>query len=268
MVFFYCNDTCKMPFKHIAVLCNATGSNLSEFKVLPLLYLPHYKKSIQKPEFDEQLAEFLGVLSGDGCIVSKEYSTNITCDALLDNPYIVNEVAPLIASLFGVKPKLRILRSEICCRVYSKNLFDFLSKDCSFPIGEKKNRLTIPVWISARKRFSAAFLRGLFDTDGGFHRHHKKSSQVEYTSHSPEFLKGVYSLLKSLGLNPCMGKEQVWILKKEKIDEFFKIVGSRNKKHLYKREKFKETGMVPLARDMVCGCRDLNPGRDLGKVVA
>jgi hypothetical protein len=133
---------------------------------------------------------------------------------------------------------------------FSKNLFNFLSKDCSFPVGKKKGLLKIPAWISSNKKFSAAFLRGLFDTGGGFHRHHKTCAQAEYTSHSPEFLGQVYGLLNRLNLNSHLGKEQVWILQKGKIDLFFEIVNPRNKKHQYKYRKFKETGRVPLARDM------------------
>lgn len=269
MVFLYCNDTCKMPFRRLEALCKKTNRSLNKFSGLTLKKMPHcIEKIILVPKRNEKLAEFIGILSGDGCIVNQGYATYITCDAIMDKSYVINEVKPLFTSLFGINPKLRVLRNEIYCMVYSKNLFNFLSNDCSFPIGKKKNRLKIPDWIVCNKKFSAAFLRGLFDTDGGFHRHHKKCAQAEYTSHSPNFLREVYELLKGLDLNPRIGKEQVWILQKEKIDLFFEIVNPRNKKHQFKYKKFKETGCVPLSREIRCGCRESNPGLDLGKVGA
>ena len=253
-----------MPFRHIEHLCNKAGKSIAEFSDLQLKEMLHCGgKSVRKPAQSEELAEFLGILSGDGCIVDREYSINITCDYILDKNYVVSEVEPLFTSLFWVAPKIRRLKNEICCRVYSKDLFNFLSVACSFPVGEKKNRLEIPAWVLCNKKFSSAFLRGVFDTDGGFHRHHKNCAQIEYTSHSPRFLAQIYSALKDLNLNPHLGKEQVWILQKEKIAQFFEVINPRNKKHQYKYRKFRETGRVPLSREIKCGYRDSNPGHDL-----
>jgi hypothetical protein len=124
MLFLYCNDCCKMPFKHLKTLCKKTGCDINNFNGLQLKVMPYcMEKIIAKPKQSEPLAEFLGILAGDGCLVDSEHSTNITCDALLDQDYVLNEVKPMFERLFGVSPKVRILKNEICCRLYSKNLF-------------------------------------------------------------------------------------------------------------------------------------------------
>lgn len=265
MVFFYCNDTCKMPFKHIKKLCRITDSNIQNFTSLNMKHMPHCTgKIIREPNHGEDLAEFIGVLSGDGCIVkSTYYSTYITCDAILDSNYVLSEVCPMFERLFNTSPKVRVQNGAIHSYVYSKNLFNFLSKSCLFPIGKKKNKLNIPSWISRRKDYSIAFLRGLFDTDGGFHKHHENSAQIGYTSYSPSFLRQIYELLYKLNFNPRLGKEDIWIFEKETISNFFEVIKPRNSKHLFKYKKFRETGKVPLSRDLKCGRRDLNPSCNL-----
>jgi hypothetical protein len=262
MLFLYCNDSCRMPFRHLEKLCEQTGISLSFFSDLNTSLLPYCeKRGLKKPKQDSSLAEFLGILFGDGCIVFGEYSVNITCDAYLDNDFIINRVSPLMRDLFGIEPKIRLIENEICCRVYSKKLFLFLSERCGFPVGKKKNRIMVPFWIKQNKEFSKAFLRGLFDTDGGFHKHHKNSAQLEITTYSPDFLKQIYRLLCEHNLNPRLSPKCVWITERAKVEEFFNLIKPKNYKHTFKYKKFKETGVVPLSRDLKMRVSGFEPER-------
>ena len=249
-----------MPFKHIETLCKIAQFDVVQFSSLPLTNMPQCgEKIIKVPAQSRQLAEFLGLIAGDGCIVKSTYSTYVTCGAELDYDYVLNIVRPMFEELFEVSPHIRKQNGALHCWVNSKRLFNFILEKCNFPVGQKKNNLNVPSWISGKKEYSIAFLRGLFDTDGGVHRHHKNSIQLGFTSASPKFLKQVYVLLINLKLNPRLGEKDIWIFQKEKVNLFFKTIAPKNPKHLLKFEKFKELGVVPLSKDLLCDRRELNP---------
>ena len=160
-------------------------------------------------------------------------------------------VGPKFKNLFAAKPTLRKLnRNLLQCRLYSKNIFLFLSNELGFPVGKKKDRLRIPNFIFHSKVFGRAFLRGLFDTDGGFHRHNPFSAKVEITSHSKEFRQDIANLMITLGFKPVTINTHIYILSKAGVDLFFSTVKPNNFKHLYKYTKFKQTGQVPRHRDI------------------
>lgn len=251
MIFFYCNDSCKMPLNKIRKLCFVSNDNIENFN-LNCVLISHGIKNINFPKKNKYLAEFFGILFGDGCISKNNYSVYITCDAFLDYLYIKEIVFWFFVDLFGVFPKIRFQKGAIHCWVYSKKLFNFFSKNNSFPVGKKKNKLVIPFWIKNNEENSIAFIRGLFDTDGGVHKHHVNSIQLGFTSNSPNFLKQVYFLMKNIGLNPKMGKNDIWFFGDSAID-FFKIVKPKNEKHLFKFNKFINFGKVPLSRDLYAG---------------
>ncbi|RLG69485.1 MAG: hypothetical protein DRO07_02275 [Candidatus Iainarchaeum archaeon] len=116
---------------------------------------------------------------------------------------MLSVVKPKFVELFGVTPKIRKGSSnQIHCRIYSKDIFLFLSEDIGFPIGRKKNKLRVPSFIFKNKELSKAYIRGLFDTDGSIFRHHRFSAKIEITSHSQKFRKDIIRLLIRLGFKP------------------------------------------------------------------
>ena len=252
MVFFYCNDTCKMPIRHVEKLCLLSNSNINDWQLKTKSIPCCVRKTISLPVHNESLAEFAGILFGDGCLSKTSYATYVTCDARLDYEYVTSIVCSLFKDLFDVVPKLRIQKGAVHCYVYSKSLFDFLSTNLDFPMGEKKNKLIIPSWIIKNRRYLTSFIRGLFDTDGGVHRHHKNSIQLGYTSADPIFLKQVYFAMKSIGLDPKKGKYDVWFFGKA-VDAFFNIIEPKNPKHLFKFKKFKDKKQVLLSKEMYAG---------------
>lgn len=250
MVLHYNAGRNRISFVNFVKLCELAKVLPSSFGRFDLIEIKNKEKSITVPSLDENLVEFLGFLSGDGCITTN-YSTVISCDATSDRRYITEVVAPKFKQLFALNPSIRKINTNLLqCRVYSKKLFLFLSTKLSFPIGKKKNRLRIPKFIFKEKKFGRAFIRGLFDTDGGFHRHNPFSSKVEITSHSKLFREDIARLLKILGFKPVMIKTHIYIMSKAGIELFFATIRPHNFKHLYKYTKFKETGQVPRHRDI------------------
>ncbi|MBS3051435.1 MAG: hypothetical protein J4400_04785 [Candidatus Aenigmarchaeota archaeon] len=133
------------------------------------------RKGLQLPVvLSEELAEFLGIMTGDGSInkyrfkggTASEYSISITCSFTDDKEYIDNFIVPLIFRVFNIKLKPVKLKGQNTIRIItrSKGLFYFL-KDIGFNIGPKDN-IEIPKFILKNKKFIIPFIRGLFDTDG------------------------------------------------------------------------------------------------------
>ena len=105
----------------------------------------------------------------------------------------------------------------------------------------------MPGWILAKKSYRVACVRGLMDTDGClfYECHNIKSKKycyprLSFVTASVPLRDSVFGILNKLGLNPKIrnvNKRYVQIEEKEKIKEYFKIVGSSNPKHLNKYYK-------------------------------
>ena len=141
MIFLYLNGKCKIPKFRLEILCKTAGIELNSLGIEFVEESPSGEKQMKIPKMDERLAEFLGILSGDGCLESNNYSVSITCGKELDSEYVSKKVAPLIEAIFSLKPTVFSNAGRINCRIYSKQLWTYLTREFSFPVGEKKDRL-------------------------------------------------------------------------------------------------------------------------------
>ncbi len=251
MAFNYNSGTNSIPLNKFEKLCSLAKVEPDYFGKFELKEVQNQPHSITVPPLDsEELSEFLGFMAGDGCL-TVNYAVVVSCDATSDKRYVWEVVAPKFMRLFSLAPNIRkINRNLLQCRVYCKKLFDFLSKEAGLPTGRKKNKIRIPEFIMPNKTLTAAFLRGLFDTDGGFHRHNPFSSKVEFTSYSEKFREDIVQALISLGFKPVSIKTRIYIMAKSEIARFFATIKPSNFKHCYKYAKFLEKGQVPRHRDI------------------
>lgn len=131
-----------------------------------------YKKSpkgfqsimkIKIPEKSKLLAEFIGILLGDGSISA--YHIGVTLSSEEKN--YIKYVSNLVQKLFGVSPKIfkHKFSRAVSIIVNRKLLVDFCQR-VGFKMGNKvKNQIDMPSWIKENQLFSQACIRGLFDTD-------------------------------------------------------------------------------------------------------
>mgnify|MGYP001569751963 CR=1 FL=1 len=126
-----------------------------------------------------QLAEFLGILAGDGYVApydkGNDYRISVFLNLTDEFPYLFY-VKNLFFSLFNLEP-IVILRSDIntaTLKKDSKGITNFL-----YQTGySKKNCIvTVPSWVWHTAEFTIPFVRGLFDTDGciSLKRNHGKN---------------------------------------------------------------------------------------------
>jgi len=199
---------------------------------------------IKKPRFSKDLAEFTGIMLGDGGIAISQIV--ISTNSIDDKQYSFF-VKELIKKLFGVEAAMYYppCASVVNIVVSRKNLVEFCNKKLGLKIGHKlKQGLDIPPWIKGNLEFEKACMRGLMDTDGClFHECHNIKGKkycyprLSFVTASVPLRNSVVEILQKLNLNPKIrGSNQryVQIEDKEKIREYFRVVGSSNPKHLNK----------------------------------
>lgn len=207
---------------------------------------------IKNPKFGTKLAEFLGIMFGDGNSYSNSLEDNgvyvirIAGHSINDREYLENFVMKLVKDLFGLNGKTYLFKDKKAMHLifYSKKLVDKL-KDLGFPPGNKiKNKLKIPNWIKSKKSYAKAFIRGLIDTDGSIFRmsnQDPKLLRINFTNFIPDLLTEVRNILSELGFHPSKitSNGKIYLSRKSNISLYLKEIGFSNKKHINRLRNLK-----------------------------
>ncbi len=197
-------------------------------------------KKISIPSQSPELAEFVGIVLGDGSLT--EYQVKVYFNSKTDSDY-AQFVKDLAAKLFDLDSTIS-LRSKNTLElvISSKVLVGFLEK-LGLQKGNKiAHRVGVPAWILDGHDLIRACLRGLVDTDGGvyFHTHTTKGIQYRnivlcFTSRSRPLLDAVEHMFSSVGIKAKNDlRERILVYNRSDIDSYMSIVGSHNA-HLLKR---------------------------------
>ncbi|MDP2925464.1 MAG: LAGLIDADG family homing endonuclease [Nanoarchaeota archaeon] len=198
-------------------------------------------KKINIPHCSKHLAEFIGILLGDGAITGRQIVITLN---RFDDKNFAEYVKNLIKNLFFINPTESKRESVLSIIISRTKLVQFLTKDW-FKIGSKvKQQIDIPKWIKENDLYAKACIRGLLDTDGCFYvDKHKYKDKIYYncglnfSNRSLPILLFFKNNLEKLGFHPTQNTKFSISLRKEKeILNYFKIVGSSNPKH---KNKFK-----------------------------
>ena len=126
-------------------------------------YLPRDIKDIEK---SEDLAEFIGIMLGDGSILERNGCINISFDKR--NNYYINYVFALCKMIFDVEFRRKDEKNNNGAHLYfySKDMMAKL-KSLGLKSGDKiKNNVGIPEWIKENEIYLKRCIKGLIDTDG------------------------------------------------------------------------------------------------------
>ena len=130
--------------------------------------IKHRLKMISPPsKMTLELAELLGIASGDGSVGTQRMSNMICVCVHKPLEDYKSRVMNLFEKVFGVKPKLHIKKKSVDNVVLcSKMAVDYLN-EIGFKKGStyKTKRVPWSIWRSSNE-YRAAYLRGIFDTDG------------------------------------------------------------------------------------------------------
>lgn len=192
------------------------------------------KNKVDLPKFfNEDLAEFFGILLGDGGVT--KYFLKIYLNRIVDKEY-----APFVYSL-GKKlfPGASITNTdrenegtkEI--QISSKDVCDYLIN-----IGFNRKKRDVPLWILRKESFVKSAIKGLFDTEGCISTKRFKTKkgevfyhQLTFTNSSPHLLLFIEKELKKLKFRPTeKSKKNIYISNRKDILRYFAIIGSHNPK--------------------------------------
>lgn len=199
---------------------------------------------------NEELAEFVGIMLGDGCAQQNTHTITISC-GIVDGKYSSEYIPKLIETLFSKKVRYRKQSpGGIDCIFGSKRVCDLLRNEMNF--SSPKINCEIPKHFFDDDELLKACVRGLFDTDGGLHRHHKASAQLKFTNKSHVLVDSLYNALKQLGFNPCTtidhkekNTKAIYLFTND-VKRYFIEIGSNNPKNQIKHQHWTEKGIIPL----------------------
>ncbi len=216
-------------------------------------------KDHRRPAKSSELAEFLGILIGDGHLSKYQFEISTNSETDLDHAKFIMRLGQ---DLFGLKVSLKKRKREkaVSVKASSVNLVKWLN-NLGMPIGNKlSHNLSIPDWVLTNRNWQKSFIRGLFDTDGCLYLDtHKIKGKIyknigwTLTSYSAKLRQDIVELLINLGFKPTLRSTQksVYLRRKNDIDAYFRLIGTSNKKHLTRYRKFiairKDTEVVITA---------------------
>lgn len=209
--------------------------------------------NINKEKIDvSSLAEFIGILLGDGSICIKNINSKchnrlkITLDSNSDKEYI-NYVGNLIEGLFKIKPHIKKRKNEnaVDVFIFNKEIITFLVNEVGLQLSPKWDRAIVPTAF-LKDNLDLLVIRGYFDTDGAlvatnnngtiYPRLEMKvcpspmQSQFIAILNKYEFKFGTYQIGK--------GKVRIQLNGKGQLESWIKLVGFSNQKNSDKIKRF------------------------------
>lgn len=209
-----------------------------------------HRKTVRIPKPSQSLAEFFGVMLGDGGI-NNLWQANITMNSIEDAEYSLY-VKKLIEDLFGISPTVRKRkgRNAVVISAASTTLVDFLVEK-GLPRGNKLEKgVCIPDWILKKRSYRVACIRGLMDTDGCLFIHSHRTGGKKYeniglcfTSYSPKMLGQVAWVFEEFGIMPHIGSQgrSIYLYRADAVAKYLKVFDTSNRRISSLYEKWKST---------------------------
>jgi len=202
-------------------------------------------KKFSLPGFSKDLAEFMGIMLGDGGIDKGQISITLGCSTDYQYAqYIIKLLQKLFAARIGIyyPKKQDTIRIRISGINLVKNLFILgLIK------GNKiRQQIDIPVWIKQNDDYAKSCIRGLIDTDGCVHRKVRKTRNsfeyrsigITFCSASRPLQKSFMKLLDNLGFKTAISGYTIYLCGEEQMRRYVDEIGFSNPKHLSRYKVF------------------------------
>ncbi len=195
------------------------------------------RKEIRYPRKSKKLAEFMGIIFGDGGI-NNGWQLTVTVNSEADRDY-AKYVIQLGKELFDVDavPQQRKDSKALVLRFSSTNLVDFLVRMGAVRGNKIKQQIAIPLWIEGKGGYERAFVRGLVDTDGCLYTHKHTVSGRSYrnigfcfVSYSKKLLSAVGAILTQNGIRPHYTKQMrnIYLYSEKSVYSYLSIFNTSN----------------------------------------
>ena len=213
-----------------------------------------HRKKVTLPKYSSDLAEFFGIMLGDGGI-NNDWQATITINSVADKEY-ADYVVWRCMRLFGVTPALhkRKNKQALLIALASTSVVDFLVAE-GLPRGNKlAGKLEIPVWVLEKPKYKIACVRGLVDTDGCLYIHRHRVAGKTYknigfcfTNFSPYLIRQVASIFGENGIQPVISNKgrSIYLYRASAIEKYLRVFGSSNERitSVYKKLEASDSGL-------------------------
>ncbi len=202
-------------------------------------HFPCHQLPFHEPDLSVLLAEFIGIMMGDGGMTARQFTISLHH---IDDLAYSKFVTALIEQLFHIAPSIRhIPKNSVNIIVVSRTKLMHYLHGLGLPLGNKvKQNFTIPQWIQENEEFMAGCVRGLVDTDGSIFNHEYASNGKQYSYKKLSFssaslpLREVVQLfLENHGFHARFTRGiEIRLESKKDMEHYMKFIGSHNPKHL------------------------------------
>lgn len=178
-------------------------------------------KIIPKVNYNADLAEFIGIMLGDGNIWNNR--VRIAFDKR--NKIYIEHVFKLFRKIFEINFKREVNNNTNQFYLYYNNLFvvEALLNFGLFRGDKIKNQAGIPDWIKRKEIYVRKCLRGLIDTDGCIYFSKRdKRIYIKFTNFNKQLLGDFKNLTEILGYNFAKANKNNWCLYRK--DEVIKFI--------------------------------------------
>jgi hypothetical protein len=227
-----------------------------------------YKSKKQREsmyEINKELAEFYGILLGDGCM-SKFRSQNRNKEIIRIDGHGTDDVEyykylqKLIEKITKreVSVGRRNNKNAIFITFSNKNFSNFLNSQLGFPYGKKQGMTISDKFL--KKELISKVLRGLFDTDGSIYftknnwkREGRTYPIIELSSHNNNLLNQLLKILKERKFNPILShyRDSIKLHGKTEVNKWMEEIGSSNPYKKSKYEFWKKHGKYKSEPDRI-----------------
>ena len=196
------------------------------------------RRLIKKPTKSSDLAEFIGIMLGDGGITPSQIQ--ITLNSKNEVEY-VEFVKNLIKKLFKLNSGIYKFKTNNAVRIQisSRELVDYLL-GLGLNQGKGQKPRDIPQWIFENLKYQKACLRGIFDTEGCVYTHTYRVNRRVYSykklcfrNRSQQLLESIAKILVNLNFKPKITNGQsVSLYDSNETKRYFREIGTHNSKNL------------------------------------
>lgn len=178
-------------------------------------------------EYDGNLAEYIGVVLGDGHIERFPRTERITIVGDSRKPDFITHYAKLTEILFNKIPKVKKIKGVNALKIdfYQKHI----SKRLGIPTGNRKNFLyQLPAWIENNDECLIRFLRGLFEAEASLSIHLPTCTyNFAFSNMNPHLLKIVGNALRKLEFHPEVRHNAIRIRRKAEVERLKNLIHFR-----------------------------------------
>lgn len=219
-------------------------SESSVFDRMRRLHIPstperktHYlnkRSDIVLPKQSVALAEFLGIMLGDGHVAHFQTFVTLGTKELA----YVRYVQKLMGILFGVQAKISKKKSGYRDVYIGSTAITKWLKAQGLVSNKVATQVGVPDWIMTKTEYMRAFVRGFFDTDGSVYNL-RFGIQISITNRSAPLLTALQEMLRRLGYQVSeTSAYRIYITKRGEVERFFKEIAPANTKHRRRFDKF------------------------------